>query len=154
MAFVCGIGPMMSWQGRDDGNPPVLGPISENGKDHITISFRENSPFDNTDELEYWPDHIEVEVVGEDMFGDNNDIPVYRVRFVGIELAGILTRFHHQTEYRTPGNEIEGYSPHITQKHLSGPLTIGTRLMASRIFIKKVGTDDSPLYERHLGSKV
>ena len=159
MPYVCGVGPFLL-QARDDG-PLTLHPISQNKKDHISVAFRD-IPFNlnKTDELEYWPLRIEVEVVGEDMFGDANDIPVYLVKFVDSEVKDRLYHYHDLVEFRTPTQYLHyngppaplarPFRPHITRKHLTGPLQVGARLLASRIFIKKVDYDGPPLYERQL----
>jgi len=149
MPYVCALGPLLA-PIYNDASGATWRTISPSQKEHITISYR-TEPFDDTTPLELWPDNIAVKVLGQALFGENNDIPVYEVCFVDDDLNTMLHRFHDRTELRSP-NEYSPphYRPHITAKHLTERLETGTLLWVSRIFVKKVGSDEPPVYERQL----
>lgn len=148
MPYFCGIGPLL--QPHYEGGLLSMRSISDTGKDHITISYR-ITPFEETDTLAYWPNRIEVEVMHETMLGAHEDIPAYLVRFVDEKVAEEMHKFRLHTEIRQPDEFHPPYfTPHITRKHLNGPLAPGDRLWAACIFIKQVGVDVAPLYERKL----
>lgn len=146
MAYVCALGPFL--KPYYEGGIMIMRSITPTNKEHLTVSYRD-APFEDIEALEYWQDNIEVEVTGEDMFGEKNDIPVYRVRFVDDRVAEKVRRFHDFTEYRKEFKPAH-YQPHITRKHLVDQLAVGEHLWAARIFIKRVGSDDVPVYERSL----
>lgn len=148
MPYICALGPFRTRR-EVDGVETVL-MISDSGKDHVTISYS-IAPFGvEVDELEYWPNDVEIEVIGRTMFGEDENIPVYLVKFVDSTVDMTIKKFHDKTEDRTGETMVpSSYRPHITAKHVGEALSIGQRLTATRVFIKEVG-DGQIRYARNL----
>ena len=148
MPYICGLGPFLLIDpNASDNRLHGFAPISDNGKEHVTISFRETE-FDDTDFIEHLTSLICVSVTGEALFGPNEDIPVYTVEFDDYCRSALLS-VHDLTEQRSMLDFVPtAYNPHITRKHLNRDLSPGTQLFAQRVFIKEVGSEKPPLYER------
>lgn len=124
-------------------------------KAHITIAFNDFE-IPDVEELQRWPDEITFQVVGEDMFGENHDIPVYLIDVVGLVTKDKIEQYHKVNNRRKDGSFSLLLNLHLTRKHLTLPegapwiLPTGTLLRAVAIFVKKVGVDEAPVYYRPL----
>ena len=130
-------------------------PVSDTGKDHITLAWRQD-PFDATTEkaLDAWPPIVDGSVKGDTrLFGPNHDIPLYEVAFTDADIHERAQLFHTQhLQADENGFLVHLLHPHITKKHLSNAVPClhdGDRLCATTLFIQEV-RKPCPLYERAL----
>jgi len=117
----------------------------------MTIAYRDEA-FPDIAPLNSLSNALELRVVGEDMFGEHHDTPVYLVEFADPREFDKVQSYRARYQKTPPGEYAPStFRPHITKKHVQTPLGVGDTLLASRVFIQEAGEAGiSPLYEFQL----
>jgi len=145
MPYFAALGPFVKF---DD----EFTPISYSGKDHLTIAFRETI-FNSIEELAEISKFVRVTIIGNAMFGEHNDTPVFLVAFSDSRDKHLIETFREKHQQAREGEfQPAFYRPHITKKHVDLQLQVGDELLAKRVFIQEAGEhkQSTPLWETPL----
>ncbi len=81
---------------------------------------------------------IVAKVIGNDMFGKDNDVPVYKVEFTSNEMKEIFTGLWQKFDTKN----FPEYSPHVTKKEGSRfDWKIGNEIYFDSVYIAESGQD-------------
>ena len=125
---------------------------------HITITFLGELPLSDVEEI--WQNLISIvekeeivfKIVGEDMFGVDKNIPVWKLMAVG-DFENKLHSFHQR--YGKPDNGFwsDTISWHISKRNITSDINIGNIIVPIKLDIKQLGSFD-PIYNTIINVKV
>lgn len=98
---------------------------------------------------DFFTEKVEFVVIGEALFGKDNNIPVYTLEMKSKELETNLIECHE--EIGRPDNGIfpDKICWHVSKRNLSVDLNVGDTIIGHQFDIKQLGSHD-PLYTKSL----